>query len=326
MNLASLETVRSLRPHPNADRLEFATVLGYECLVPRAKFVSGQRVILIQPDTVLPDRPWAQPYLKFCRSRVKAMKLRGEWSFGIVEDPAAFPELQQDATPATVSEVLEITKYNPPVPQDLSALGPLPFLIPKTDEERWQNLEALPFGELVDVTLKIDGQSCSYYCLRRDGRWHFGVLGRTLEFKPEAVNPFTAHVARYDIERRLRAFCERHSVDLCLRGESFGNGIQSSKVNPHCRQGAGWSMFGVWLIGENRAPRRGDRFYFHAVAEELELPHVPIVESGVEFTPELLRRYDADLAEYEGSTFEGVVINTATQSFKIINKHYDALK
>jgi RNA ligase (TIGR02306 family) len=326
MTLASFETIKNLRSHPNADRLEFATVLGYDCLVPKGKFGVGQRVVLIQPDTVLPDRPWTQTYLKFCRTRVKAMKLRGEWSFGIVEDPATFPELPLDATPDEVAATLEITKYDPPVPQDLSALGPLPFMIPKTDEERWQNLEALPFGEMVDVTLKIDGQSCSYYCARREGEWRFGVLGRTLEFKAEAANPFTAHVKRYGIEERLRVFCERHGVGVCLRGESYGQGIQSSGVNPHSKLESGWAMFGVWLMDDMRIPRRGDPFYFLAVANELGLPTVPVLDSGVAFTPELLQRYDSGATEHEGRPFEGVVVITATYSFKIINKHYDSLK
>ena len=326
MNLASIEIIKALRPHQNADRLEFATVLGYECIVPRGKFTPGQRVVLIQPDTVLPDQPWSQPYFKLCRSRVKALKLRGEWSFGIVEDLTTFPDLSSDASPEVVARTLGITKYDPPVPQDLNAIGPLPLLIPKTDEERWQNLSSLPYGETVDVTLKIDGQSCSYYCSRKEGEWRFGVLGRTLELRPDVVNAFTAHIARYDIESKLRGYCERHHVSLCLRGESFGRGIQASKVNPHGRQSPGWAMFGVWLLDEHRAARKGDRFYFADIAAELDLPTVPVIESNVEFTPELLRRYDDGISECEGQPFEGVVINAATQSFKIINKHYDALK
>jgi hypothetical protein len=73
MNLASIETIKGIRPHPSADKLEFATVLGYDCLVPVGKFVPGQRVVMIQPDTVLPDEPWSQTYLKFCKTRVKAI-------------------------------------------------------------------------------------------------------------------------------------------------------------------------------------------------------------------------------------------------------------
>lgn len=43
-------------------------------------------------------------------------------------------------------------------------LGPLPFNIHKTDEERVENLQNhLPRNELVDITKKIDGTSCSVF-------------------------------------------------------------------------------------------------------------------------------------------------------------------
>ena len=326
MTLASIETIKFLKPHPNADKLEFASVLGYDCIVPLGKFAIGQRVVLIQPDTVLPNLAWSEVYRKFCSTRVKAIKLRGAWSFGIIEDLATFPDLPADASPDRVAAFLGVTKYDPPQPQDLSAMGPIPSFIPKTDEERWQNLEALPFGETVDVTLKIDGQSCSYYCVRQDGEWRFGVLGRTLEFRRDGVNHHVKHVERYDIETKLRAFCEVRQISVCLRGESYGSGIQSSKVNPHSKLTPSWAMFGVWIIDERRYARCGDPLYFATVAKELGLPHVPIVESQVPLTPELVKRYDSDLTDYEGQPFEGVVINTTTQSFKVINKHYDSLK
>jgi hypothetical protein len=125
-------------------------------------------VILIQPDTVLPDEPWAAVF-KARSNRVKATKLRGVWSFGIVLpvwgmfpiDVAASINVGDE-----VSGLLGVTKYEPPAPQDLSAAGFLPRDLPKTDEERWQNISDLPYGEVCDITLKIDGQSWSAYYKR----------------------------------------------------------------------------------------------------------------------------------------------------------------
>lgn len=43
-------------------------------------------------------------------------------------------------------------------------------------------------------------------------------------------------------------------------------------------------------------------------------------------TPELISRYDSDLAHYNGQPFEGMVSNTPSQSSKVIDEHYDALR
>lgn len=163
MKLASIETIKSIEKHPNADALDIATVLGYRCIVGRDAFSPGEKVVLIQPDTVLPDEPWAEMFRKRS-NRVKACRLRGEWSFGIVMPLSTWPQIGfDDIVPGTeVSDIIGVTKYEPPAPQDLSAAGHLPTNLPKTDEERWQNIEALPFGEVCDITLKVDG------CLKDD--------------------------------------------------------------------------------------------------------------------------------------------------------------
>lgn len=83
MKLTSIETIKTVEQHPNADALDIVTVLGYRCIVARGAFSQGDKVVLIQPDTVLPDEPWAEMFRKRS-NRVKACRLRGEWSYSIV--------------------------------------------------------------------------------------------------------------------------------------------------------------------------------------------------------------------------------------------------
>jgi RNA ligase (TIGR02306 family) len=83
MKLASIETIKTVEQHSNADALDIVTVLGYRCIVGRGAFSQGDKVVLIQPDTVLPDEPWAEMFRKRS-NRVKACRLRGEWSYSIV--------------------------------------------------------------------------------------------------------------------------------------------------------------------------------------------------------------------------------------------------
>ena len=87
MKLASIEVIKEVKTHPNADKLDVVKVLGYEAIVPRDKYKVGDLIVFIQPDTVLPDLPWAQFY-KAKSNRVKAIRLRQVWSFGVVESAA----------------------------------------------------------------------------------------------------------------------------------------------------------------------------------------------------------------------------------------------
>jgi RNA ligase (TIGR02306 family) len=83
MKIATIENIHSIQKHPNADSLALAKVLGYQVIIGLDSFKEGENVVFIQPDTLLPEEPWAEMFRKRS-SRVKACKLRGEWSMGIV--------------------------------------------------------------------------------------------------------------------------------------------------------------------------------------------------------------------------------------------------
>jgi RNA ligase (TIGR02306 family) len=337
MKLATIERIKGVKDHPNADRLDLVTILGYQLVTQKGLYEVDDLVIYIKPDTVLPQEPWTEEFRKYSPKRVKAVKLRGEFSEGIIVSKKLLEEhkpndfghlimlLTMENEGEDVSETLQITKYEPPMPQDQSAKGGLPFGIPKTDEERWENIvEDIPFGETVDLTLKIDGQSCSfYYDLDSNS---FGVLGRSFEFKDGIKNRYTDHLERYGIKEKLSAFCKRHGVSLCLRGESYGEGIQSGKHNPYSQRPAGWAMFSVWNIKTRRYERKGDQFYFLNICEELDLPTTPVVDSNVKLTQELVDVFSKQTDLLYNEPFEGVVVQHPQGSFKIINKSYDSKK
>jgi RNA ligase (TIGR02306 family) len=320
MKIATVEIIENIYPHSNADTLGLVKVLNYQCVVKKDSYSIGEKIIFIQPDNILPESDWSEIYRK-SGSRVKAKRLRGEWSFGIVEKLSLLPnddyEIGQE-----VSEILGIIKYEPPLPQNLQAKGYLPFNIPKTDEDRYQNLNISEYyGKLVDITLKVDGQSASYYY--KDGEC--GVLARSLELKPEYPNKYTAHIKRYNIFEKLKQYCTKYNINLVLRGESYGAGIQKSKNNPYSKLSNGWLCFSVYLIDEMRYTNPGEKHYFVNVCQELDLPSVPIIEQNVILTPELVNYYD-NLEKYDDSSFEGVVIKGEGFSFKVINKWYDENK
>jgi len=328
MKLASIEQIKEVKEHPNADRLELVTILGYQLVCEKGLHKVDDIVIYIQPDTVLPQEEWAETYRKYSPKRIKCVKLRGEFSEGIAvrQDQINFGFGQMEIG-TEVSNLLGVTKYEPPIPQDLSAKRLLPFNIPVTDEERWENLDnKIPYGELCDVTLKVDGQSWSmYYNIEKD---EFGILGRRFEFKDDVVNNYTNHLKRYPcMKENFIQFCKDNNASLCLRGESYGPGIQAFNANPHSKNSYGLAIFSVWNMDEKRYMRRHDALYFRNVAESLGLNTVPFLEVGVPITHELIEKYSVGSKRLlNGNMFEGVVINHAQGSFKVINKHYDSGK
>ena len=341
--LASIEVIKNIIKHPNADTLAIASVLGFKIITRIAEgFKAGDLVVFIQPDTVLPDAPWTTFY-KAKSNRVKAIQLRGEWSEGIIEKlekVGLTGNLSEHSNGAPFAEGRDVTKelgilkYEAPIPQDHTAMGDRPDFIPKTDETRWENFEKLPFGKKVDVTLKIDGASATYYArLAEDGKTieRTGICGRELEYKAETINNYTINETRHSILGKLKEFCIEAGLSLALQGESYGNQIQNSSLNWHARHPLSIAFFKVWNIKERRYCHKGNPFYIHnpEFMKKLGrggLPAVPILEQDVILTPELIKKYAEELREIDGHPFEGVVIQHSNGSFKVLNKYYDSKK
>lgn len=326
---ATIEIVGFVEAHPDADRLDLVKIMGYQCVTQRGLYKGGEKIVYIKPDALLPVELWTEEYRKYSPKRIKAVRLRGMWSEGIIVPFEILPngkDLENLEEGTDVSEMIGVTHYEMPTPNDIQAKGGLPFGIPKTDEDRWESERRLPFGAVVDVLLKVDGQSCSFFKEFITEEKKFGILGRTLELHEIFTNKYTAHITRYDIKTKLEAFCEKHNVSLCVRGESYGGGIQSMENNPHSKENEGWAMFSVYNIEKREYEKKGSEFYFLSIADELDLPTVQVVERDVVLTQELIDKYSTGITKLNGKPFEGVVVQHAGGSFKIINKQYDSLK
>jgi RNA ligase (TIGR02306 family) len=225
-----------------------------------------------------------------------------------------------------ISEIIGVSKWEPPMPQDLSAAGVLPRGIPKTDEERWQNLE-LPYGSIVDVSLKIDGKSMTVYSIRSDDGWKTGVTSRSMDLKLDCSNHYTRMEKAHDLISTAEDLSKRFGIAIALRGEVYGHGIQAHGKNPHSQENLNFALYNVFSAdsGKNFGPE--SELYFERVAKRYNIPHVHILERSVVLTPELVRKYSEELKTVNDKPFEGVVIKQqGGESFKIINLHYDEKK
>lgn len=172
--LVSIQKISEIKPHPNADAIELATVRGWQVVVKRGEFKPGDFAVYFEIDSFLPIREEFEFLRKSCFRthpelgdgfRLRTIKLRGELSQGLLL-PISILENHKIKTNqevqcvgrriwdekwqcwsqcivpleegADLTEFLEVQKYEPPVPTQLAgnAKGNFPSFIRKTDQER----------------------------------------------------------------------------------------------------------------------------------------------------------------------------------------------
>lgn len=115
--------------HPNGDRLEIAQIGGkggFKCVVTKGEFKTGDLVIFVPPDAVLPENilKYQQEHKKISipGGRVREVKVRGVLSEGLCLDPKQWLDEKDIYKAHDVTEKLGITKYEPPPPPSGSIL------------------------------------------------------------------------------------------------------------------------------------------------------------------------------------------------------------
>src|SRR5689334_17382064 len=121
MKLASIQTISSIRPIEGADRIEAASVLGYQTVIKKGEFQTGDLCVWHEPDTVAAERPEYE-FLRSQGFRLKVSRFKGQISQGLALPlsvlPAGVYAVGDDATALT-----GIRKYEKPVPPNLVGIA-----------------------------------------------------------------------------------------------------------------------------------------------------------------------------------------------------------
>jgi RNA ligase (TIGR02306 family) len=165
--LASIQLIRSLEVIEGADAIEKASVLGWQLVVKKGEFQVGDLCVYCEIDSVMPERPEFE-FLKPRGMRIKTIRLREQVSQGICFPLSILPDGIALEENTDCTDILRITKYEPPIPACLSGVvkGKFPSFIPKTDETRVQVLQQLLSkyrGEKCYISEKLDGSSATFY-------------------------------------------------------------------------------------------------------------------------------------------------------------------
>jgi RNA ligase (TIGR02306 family) len=134
MKLASIQTISNIREISGADRIEAATVLGYQTVIKKGEFRAGDLCVWHEPDTVVAERPEYE-FLRKQGFRLKVSRFKGQVSQGLALPLSVLPSGNY-ASGDDVTSVAGIRKYEKPVPENLAGVvkGVFPSWIAKTDE------------------------------------------------------------------------------------------------------------------------------------------------------------------------------------------------
>lgn len=322
--LASIQKIISIKPIDGADKIERATVLGWDVVVRKDSFKEGDLCIFFEIDSIISKRFLDYESDSDLKVRLKTVKMKGQISQGLIApiyllDKYDGIEMVEDFD---LTEILGVEKYEPAEKFNLGMCkGNFPHYVPKTDETRIQSVKGVIAefsGKKVYITQKIDGTS--FTISNRNGE--VDVCSRNLS-KKESDCVYWKITQKHDLINKITSL----GFNCAIQGEIAGPSIQQNPLglNEHSL-----FVFNVYNIDENRYLNFDE---FILLCAELELPTVPILA---------IKTFDytsvSDLLEAAKGTYpsgrpqEGIVIRPVEEffsnrlksraSFKVINNDF----
>lgn len=252
--IVEVVNIDNIQEHPNADRLELATIKGWQCVVRKNDFNKGNRVVYIPIDSVLPVQLEERIFgpdskVKLSKSRVKTIKLRGAISQGLVIglDTAGIDTATPVGTDVRVK--LGIVKWEPPVRYQRSIMSGAKAKKTNDNFKKYTSIENVKNYinlfkecEMVSVTEKIHGSNfrAGYVPRRCDTLWKkilkfLGILSKyefvygshnvqlqnSIDITADSTNIYLEAVKRDRLTEKLKP-------GEVIYGEIYGSGVQKN--------------------------------------------------------------------------------------------------
>ena len=359
--LASIQRIKDIQPIPKADRIEVATINGWQVVVKKGDFQVGDKCVYFEIDSILPDEEWCK-FMEGRKWRVKTIKLRKQISQGLalrLEDVFENydPDFLQEGEDMTSN--LNVKKHDPQALKEAKqhnqtkrvvphkwllrwsigrmihqkiwprASGSWPDWFPKTDETRIQNLpnvDRLVSQRQMYSSEKLDGQSVTFFYHRSQktglfDRGMYGVCSRNIWYKSCVANNWWNLSNSLNISERLENYCKANKVSLAIQGEIIGPGIQKNRYK---RDEHEVHFFNVYDIEEERYLNYTEKL---EVLDVLGLSMVPTLYTNQKYQPGFDYLADAEGMSCMGSECEaeGVVYRDMVDdhfSFKAVSNKF----
>ena len=262
-NLVTIRTVSELVEIPGADRIELAKIDGWQAIVKKGEFTAGSQGVFFEIDSILPSTDTRFSFMDKSKFRVKTMKMKKVLSQGLLLPVSQF-------TPEELAnlDLIGVTKYEAPLPNAGTGeqKGNFPSFVPKTDQERIQNIPHV-LNEInlfeCEITEKLDGTSFTAWF--KDGQT--GIASRNWEIKPDVPSWYSSAFHDNSLDAKLRAL----GRNLAIRGEIIGPSIQGNKYK---REALTMYVFDIYDIDMGRYVNSGERL---ELCKALGLNHVPLI-------------------------------------------------
>lgn len=240
--LVSLRQIAELRPIKGADNIECAIIDGWQVVVKKGTFLPGDTCVYFEIDSFVPVNTAATNFLEKNAikyrgrwgARIKTIRLRGQISQGLALPLNDLPIKLDDIDQLDVIDLdkaFDVVKWEKQLPGNsfgnMEPKGNFPSFIPKTDQERVQNIfNNIDRDDTFEVTQKLDGSSMTVFKYNEQS----GVCSRNFELKPpsfgldEKVNLFWRAAMEQDLLAKIDG-------NYALQGELVGPGIQGNRGN-----------------------------------------------------------------------------------------------
>jgi RNA ligase (TIGR02306 family) len=330
--LATIREIEEIKPIPEADKICAYRVGGWWVVDTINKYDVNDLAIYCEVDSWIPHE--LAPFLSKGQEpreyngvkgeRLKTVKLRGQVSQGLLLPSTILDELglwplAGDPVGHNLTNQLNIQKWEPPIPSQLQGKmrGNFPHFIPKTDQERCQNLRKDIFDthkdDVYEVTTKLDGSSMTVYV--KDGEVH--VCSRNIDLIETEGNTFWNTAREQNIIDTLLELSSEKGEEYAIQGELIGEGIQG---NPEKLTGHKFFLFDIYSITAGRYLKVDERY---SILDRLNMngasiEHVPIIDQHVFLTTEY-KTID-DLLNFA----EGPSLNPQTKREGLVFKSWDS--
>ena len=315
--LASIQKIKEILPHSNADRLEIVKVNHWQVIVKKGEYSVGDRVVFFEIDSFIPEREELSfiPTTTFndvVGHRIKTAKLRGERSQGLVM-PLNILKEQTDVLGVVgedVTEKLGVLKYEKFV-FDRENTAPFPDFLRKSEQERIQNIDP-NFSTYYFVTEKLDGESMTVWWDSQQEKVR--VCSRNLEL----LNP--EHYMFKAITPAMLDFCKTFAGIYAIQGEIIGPNVQGNIYGLTERE---FNAYAVWDIKDQEY---SPAFLALTQLGSYGVKTVPILNVNYQIVSVDLALTFADgySAKNPNVLREGVVMwnNLTNDSFKVISNSF----
>ncbi|MEU8773686.1 RNA ligase (ATP) [Streptomyces sp. NPDC048606] len=230
----------TVHEHPNADALELAQVGLYRAVVAKGAYRTGEFALYIPEQAVLPAALIEELGLTgrlagSGHDRVRAVRLRGELSQGLVCRPRALDgiDLALAAKEGTdFAATLGVVKWVPPIPTTMNGeVEAAPDLLPWVDVENLQRYPGIfEPGEPVTLTEKLHGTACLTTHLADGDRVLVSSKGfgsKGLALKEDDRNLYWRAVRGHGVpEVAARLAARLGATRVGIFAEVYGSGVQ----------------------------------------------------------------------------------------------------